>query len=184
LENNQKTLEQQAQETLTQGRAIAEKIDTLPDTFTTWPGSGLRETLTELITSSNTSKHDLEELRKLNAEYQIQLTKARSSYGQVRVEKDALNEKLAIVEGDRDRLRFKIKDSEEAASAKATETSALEARNTELEDALAKALARLQAADVATQADQRTIADLEKSKKEVDVEKECLKTKVSGYPLI
>jgi len=184
LESNQMTLEQQTQEMLIQSRANAEKIDTLPVTLTTFV-SGLRETLTELITSSDTSKHDLEELRKLNAEYQIQLTKARSSYGQVRVEKDALNEKLATVEGDRDRLRLQVKDLEVVASAKATETSALEARNAELEDALAKALARLQAADVVTQADRMTITDLEKTKKQVDVEKEGLKTKVSGdYPLI
>jgi chromosome segregation ATPase len=111
----------------------------------------------------------------------VQLTKARSSHGQVRVEKDALNEKLAIVEGDRDCLRSQIKDLEAAASNKATETFALEARNAELEDALAKALARLQAADVAAQADQMTIADLKKAKKEVDVEKESVKTKVGGY---
>lgn len=176
LESNQTTLEQQTQEMLIQSRSNAEKIDTLPVTLTTCV-SGLQETLTELIMSSD--KHDLEELRKLNAEYQIQLTKARSSYGQVRVEKDALNEKLVTVEGDRDRLRLQIKDLEVVASAKATETSALEARNAELEDALAKALARLQAADVATQADRMTITDLEKTKKQVDVEKESLKTKVS-----
>jgi hypothetical protein len=180
LEINQKTLEQQCQEALVQSKVTTDKIDNLPDILTTMV-SGLRETLTELITSSNTSKHDLEELRKLNAEYQVQLTKARSSHGQVRVEKDALNEKLAIVEGDRDCLRSQIKDLEAAASNKATETFALEARNAELEDALAKALARLQAADVAAQADQMTIADLKKAKKEVDVEKESVKTKVGGY---
>ena len=180
LENNQTSLEQQTQAMLLQGKAITEKIDTLPVTFATW-ASGLRETLTDLITSSDNSKHDLEEHRKLNAEYQIQLTKARSSYGQVRVEKDALNEKLAIVEGECARLRDQVKDLETVASAKATETSVIVAHNAELEDALDKALNRLQAADVSTQTDQMTIADLEKKKNEVEVEKESLKVKVSSH---
>lgn len=176
LENHQNTVEQQIQEVLTQTKLNAEKIDSLPDAVTTLI-SGLRE----LITSSNSSKRDLEELHKLNAEYQMQTTKARSSYGQVRVEKDALSEKLALVEADRDLLRVRINDLEAAATAKATETS----RNAELEDALAKALARLQAADVATQTDQMTITDLDKAKKELDIENEGLKTKVSRYyPLI
>jgi len=56
--------------------------------------------------SNDHSKRDADELRKANAEYQTQLTKARSLRGQVRVEKDMLAEKL--VESDRDGLRAQV----------------------------------------------------------------------------
>ena len=179
LEKGQAVLDQQNQEALSQAKSFSEKLDALPETFTTLTSS-LQQALTELVTSNDSSKRELEEVRKLNAEYQLQLNKARSSHGQVRVEKDMLDEKLSHVQEDRDRLLTQVKDLESSASVKAMETSAIEARNAELEDALAKALARLQDADVAAQSNQSTIANLEKAHKEIVAERDSLKTKVSS----
>lgn len=176
---DQKKLGDQNKSMFSQNKALLDKISTLPENFSTTANS-LQNALADVITSRDSSKRELEELRKLNTEYQVQLTKARGSHGQVRVEKDVLAEKLAIVEADRDRLRTQTMELQVTASAKATETGTLEARNSELEEALAKALARLQSADVATQANQRNIADLEKANKELSVEKQKLQSKVSS----
>jgi len=174
---DQKKLGDQNKGMLLQSKALLDKINTLPENFSTI-AKGLQSALAEVITSRDNSKRELDELRKLNTEYQVQLTKARGSHGQVRVEKDVLDEKLAIVEADRDRLRAQTVELQETASAKAAETGTLEARNSELEEALAKALARLQSADVATQANQRSIVELEKVNKELSVEKQKLQSRV------
>ena len=80
--------------------------------------------------------------------------------------------------------RAQIKELQAAASTRATEASASQARNAEVEDALAKALARLQSADVVAEANQRTIADLEVSKKDISAENQELKSKVSLFHFI
>ena len=173
----QKNLVAQNENISSQTERLSEKLDTLPATFTAIADK-IQNVLTELITSRDDSKRELEELRKLNTDYQIQLTKARGSHGQVRVEKDVLGEKLMIVEEDRERLRVQVKELQAGASSKIAEMSVLESRNTNLEEALAKALARLQSSDVATQAHQESIAQLEKTNVELVAEKQDLKTKV------
>ncbi|KAF8971587.1 hypothetical protein BDZ97DRAFT_1787214 [Flammula alnicola] len=179
LSSEQKKLTDQGASAVSRDKVLLDKLNALPEDFSAIANS-LQSSLSELITSRDNSKREFEELRKLNTEYQIQVTKARGSHGQVRVEKDVLAEKLAIVEADRDRLRAQTKELQAAASTKATETAVLEARNTELEDALAKALARLQSSDVATQANQRSIADLEKSNTDLTAEKQNLKSKLDS----
>ena len=175
---HQKDVVGQNEDISSQTQHLSEKLDALPGTFATF-ADNIRNTFTELMTSRDNSKRELEELRKLNTDYQIQLTKARGSHGQVRVEKDVLGEKLTIVEEDRERLRVQIKELQTGASSKATEMSALESRTMDLEEALAKALARLQSSDVAAQAHQETIAELERLNVEHVAEKQDLKTKVS-----
>ncbi|KAF9480431.1 hypothetical protein BDN70DRAFT_912709 [Pholiota conissans] len=179
LSLEQKKLAGQSADVINESKLISDKLAALPEQFAIIT-KGVESTLTELITSRDSTKRDLEELRKLNAEYQVQLTKARGSHGQVRVEKDVLAEKLATLEADRDRLRAQNRELQAAASTNATETTALGARNAELEDALAKALARLQSADVVAQTNQRSIADLETSNKDLTAEKQELKSKVDS----
>ena len=175
---HQKNLVGQNEEISSQTNHLSEKLDALPGTFTTIADK-IQNTLTELITSRDNSKREIEELRKLNTDYQIQLSKARGSHGQVRVEKDMLGEKLTVVEEDRERLRAQVKELQAGASSKTTEMSTLESRNMDLEEALSKALARLQSSDVATQTHQESIAELEKMKVELVAEKQDLKSKVS-----
>jgi hypothetical protein len=184
LSSEQKKLAEQSEGAILESKAISDKLAALPEHFSTIAKS-VEGSLTELITSRDSTKRELEELRKLNMEYQVQLTKARGSHGQVRVEKDVLAGKLAALEADRDRLRAQTKELQTTASTKATETTTLEARNAELEGALAKALARLQSADVVAQTNQRSIADLEASNKDLTAEKQELKSKVSvSFPLL
>jgi chromosome segregation ATPase len=120
----------------------------------------------------------MDELRRNNTELQVQVAKARGAHGQVRVEKEVVVEKLSIVEGDRDRLRTQLKEAQASASAGKASLTTVEARNVELEDALAKALARLQASDATHQASQERILELEKVNRETVSEKAALKSKV------
>ncbi|PPQ62781.1 hypothetical protein CVT24_000475 [Panaeolus cyanescens] len=169
----------QSDETVSQNKALMDKISGLPDSFKDVAAS-LQAALTELITSRDTSQRELEELRKVNTEHQVQVAKARGAHGQVRVEKDMLAEKLNSVEADRDRLRAQVKELEKSASDKAKETSALEVKNADLEAALAKALERLQDSDVAGQQDKHKIADLEKANKELVEERHGLIVRVES----
>jgi hypothetical protein len=175
---NQKNLVGQSEDISSETKHVSEKLDALPATFTAIADK-IQNVFTELITSRDDSKRELEELRKLNTDYQIQLTKARGSHGQVRVEKDVLGEKLTIVEEDRERLRVQVKELQAGASSKTTEMSVLESKNTDLEEALTKALARLQSSDVAAEVHRESIAKLEKANVELVAEKQGLKTKVS-----
>ncbi|KAF4572487.1 hypothetical protein EYR36_006993 [Pleurotus pulmonarius] len=120
---------------------------------------------------------DVDELKQENTELQIQLAKARSSHGQVRVEKDLLSEKLKQQEVEYQRLQAKLAEVEEKAAAASAEVSPVQARNKELEEALEQALSRLQASDVASQTYQEQITRLEKKNKDLESEKQSLKTK-------
>ena len=175
---NQKNMVGQNENISSQTKHLSEKLDAFPATFTAIADK-IQNVFTELITSRDDSKRELEELRKLNTDYQIQLTKARGSHGQVRVEKDVLGEKLTIVEEDRERLRVQVKELQAGASSKTAEMSVLESKNMDLEEALTKALARLQSSDVAAEAHRESIAELEKANVELVAEKQDLKTKVS-----
>ena len=176
---NQKNLVGQSEDISSQTKHVSEKLDALPATFTAIADK-IQNVFTELITSRDDSERELEELRKLTTDYQIQLTKARGSHGQVRVEKDVLSEKLTILEEDRERLRIQVKELQTGVSSKTAEMSVLESKNTDLEDALTKALARLQSSDVAAEAHRESIAKLEKASTELVAEKQGLKTKVSS----
>ena len=175
---NQKNVVGQNEDISSQTKHISEKLDAIPATFNAIADK-IQNVFIELITSRDDSKRELEELRKLNTDYQIQLTKARGSHGQVRVEKDVLGEKLTIMEEDRERLRVQVKELQAGASSKTAEMSVLESKNADLEEALTKALARLQSSDVAAEAHRESIAELEKANAALVLEKQDLKTKVS-----
>ncbi|KAL0945542.1 hypothetical protein HGRIS_014704 [Hohenbuehelia grisea] len=133
--------------------------------------------------SASADSREIDELRKTNSDLQVQLAKARGSHGQVRVEKDLIGEKLLEVESDRDSLRSRLKEAQDAIAHKATEAISFESRNKELEVALAQALARLQASDVASQAYQGQIVQLEKANRELASEKQNLKSKVDSLEI-
>lgn len=177
LVDGQKTLGRHTGDLLSLHTDVLERLNTLPDAFAA-ATSVLQGVHAEFALGRDSTKRELEELRKSNTDFQIQVAKARGAHGQVRVEKDVLSEKLTIVENDRERLKNQLKEAQAAASSKATESSAIEARNSELEEALAKALARLQASDVTIQSNQERITELEKVNREVTSERQALKSKV------
>lgn len=132
--------------------------------------------------SRDTSKKDAEEIRHLlsvNAELQVQLAKARGSHGQVRVEKDALADRMQAVEIERDTFRAKLEAAESSNVAKAAEVRAAEARAAELETSISQALERIKTSDVASQSSQDRILLLETTVADLTNEKEQLKSQVS-----
>ncbi|TFY56879.1 hypothetical protein EVJ58_g7367 [Rhodofomes roseus] len=138
------------------------------------------------FTSRDTSQKDAEEIRRLmttSAELQVQLAKARGQHGQVRVEKDMLAERLKAADAERDQLSAKVDDLQGSVTAKTFELTAAEAKNLELEEALARALERLKTADVQAQTDSRRIAQFEASNKELTNEKQQLKAQVDSLDL-
>lgn len=133
------------------------------------------------ILSRDTSKKDAEEIRRLmtvNTELQVQLAKARGSHGQVRVEKDALADRMRAVEIERDALRAKLEAAESSNAAKAAEVRAAEARAAELETSLSNALERTKSFDAVSQSSQDRILLLENTVADLTHEKEQLKSQV------
>ncbi|KAK0208016.1 hypothetical protein DFS33DRAFT_403722 [Desarmillaria ectypa] len=182
LTDKQRALAEQSGEILGLHKDVIQKINALPEPFSV-ATSVLQQAHAEFALSRDAVKHELEDLRKANTELQVQVAKARGAHGQVRVEKEMLSEKLGIVEADRDRLRAQVKELQDSAAAKAEESAVVEVRNTELQDALAKALSRLQSSDVATQSNQERIAELEKANQELLFDKRTLKTKIDALEL-
>ncbi|PIL29954.1 hypothetical protein GSI_07865 [Ganoderma sinense ZZ0214-1] len=131
----------------------------------------------------DTSQKDSEEIKRLLTEkssLEVQVAKARGAHGQVRVEKDVLNERLKVAEAETDRLIERVEGLQDSMSKKAADMIALEAKNVELEEALARALERLKAADVQAQSQQEKLAELEKARTDFVVEKQQLIAKVDS----
>ena len=161
-------------------QVLTDRLNALPETLTA-AVTVLQNAHAEFAVSRDATKCDAEEIRKLksaNNELQVQLAKARGAHGQVRVEKDNLSDRLKDVEIDRDSLRAQVDESRAAISTRGSEVSALELRNSELEDALSQSLARLKTSDVAAQSNQERIAELEKANKDAAVEQQALKAQV------
>ncbi|KAG7450750.1 uncharacterized protein BT62DRAFT_1045593 [Guyanagaster necrorhizus] len=182
LTDKQRTLAEQSGEILGLHKDVIQKINALPESFSV-ATSVLQQAHAEFTLSRDAVKHELEDLRKTNTDLQVQVAKARGAHGQVRVEKEVLSEKLGIVEADRDLLRTQLKDLQDSVAAKAEESAVVDIRNTELQDALAKALSRLQSSDVATQSNQERIAELEKANQELLFDKRTLKTKIDALEM-
>ncbi|THH32620.1 hypothetical protein EUX98_g1584 [Antrodiella citrinella] len=135
------------------------------------------------IIERDTSAKDGDEIRRLmqsNSELSSQLAKARGAHGQVRVEKDMLSERLRGVEADREKMSAQMEQMQGTVVAKSAESAALEARNRELEEALAQALERIKSSDVIAQTNLERIANIEKSVAALGDEKYQLKTKADA----
>ncbi|KZT68449.1 hypothetical protein DAEQUDRAFT_671259 [Daedalea quercina L-15889] len=163
---------------------IIKHINTLPEAML--EATRILQNAHADFTARDTSQKDAEEIRRLmnaNGELQVQLQKARSQHGQVRVEKDLLVDRLNATEADRDRLSTRVETLEESITVKTSELTAAEAKNVELEEALARALERLKAADVQAQTDSQRIAELDSSNRELNAEKQQLKARVDSLDL-
>jgi len=173
---NQKEIAEHSGKALVMNEDILAKVQTIPENIDT-----ILTALTNLVKTQDSAIKDLEESRKANVDYQVQLVKARSAHGQVRVEKEVMNEKLVAVEAECERLRGQVRDLEKISVTKGAETSALEARNSELQEALSTALSRLQATDVAAQSNTDRIVDLEKLNVELVGSRDALESQVCWY---
>lgn len=174
LLGSQKKLEGRDEELLTLNKEILDKLLSLPDVLVA-ASNVLSDTHSELASSVESSRREVDELRKLNAEYQVQVAKARSAHGQVRVEKDAVSDKLASVEADRDRLRAQFTEVQSEKAAHVAEITSLKIR---LEEALSQALARFQEAEVSAASTQQRLAGLEQANHDLSDEKQALQATV------
>jgi hypothetical protein len=180
LHTNQRTLATQNEELLHMHNDTVNSMNALPEVLVS-AVKVLEGAHADLMSRDSVYKRDMDEVRKLvgaNADLQTQLAKARSAHGLIRVEKDALNERMMVVEADRDRLRAQAEEQKAAATTKASEASALESRNKELEAALAQALGRAKTLDEAAQSQKDRVAELERQNKELGADKQQLKAKV------
>ncbi|KIJ60084.1 hypothetical protein HYDPIDRAFT_99380 [Hydnomerulius pinastri MD-312] len=164
---------------------LSDRISALPESLSAAVNI-LQTAHAEFAVSRDTSKCDADEIRKLKAsnnDLQVQLAKARGAHGQVRVEKDNLGERLKDVESERERLRAQVEELQTSMRTQAADMTAVELRNSELEDALSQSLARLKTSDVAAQSHQEKIAELEKSNKEAAAEQQNLKSQLGDLQL-
>ncbi|KAH0838729.1 hypothetical protein J3R83DRAFT_7083 [Lanmaoa asiatica] len=164
---------------------LIDRLHALPESLTA-AVTVLQNAHAEFAVSRNAAKCDAEEIRKLkvaNNDLQVQLVKARGAHGQVRVEKDNLSERLKDVENDRDRLRAQVEELQAAMSTHASEVSAVELRNSDLEDALSQSLARLKTSDVAAQSNQERMAEFEKANKDAIAEQQAFKTQLGDLQI-
>ncbi|TRM62921.1 hypothetical protein BD626DRAFT_557808 [Schizophyllum amplum] len=166
------------EQVLAQQREFAEKLNALPESFAA-ATNVLQAAHAEFALTREQNRREMDDLRKAVTEAQVQVAKARGAHGQVRVEKDVLSEKLGVMEADRNRLQEQVKTLQSSATIKVSEATAMEARNKELEDALAKALARLQTSDVAATADKDRIAQLEKANRDLEAEKQTMQKQLN-----
>ena len=180
LASDQKLISTQTSELLSLHQDVLDRLSALPEALSTATGV-LQTAHAEFASSRDASKHDLEEIRRLktqNADLQVQLAKARGAHGQVRVEKDNLVEKVHTIETERDRCRSQLEETRAAVAAQAATSATFESRNSELEEALSQALARLKASDVAAQTSQERIAELETINHERTAENQMKRSKV------
>ncbi|KAJ7226129.1 hypothetical protein GGX14DRAFT_548714 [Mycena pura] len=182
IAGEQKSLSANGGQLLSLHKEVLEQLNALPDGLAAATNI-LHGAHAEFALTRDANKREMDELRRNNTEFQVQMAKARGAHGQVRVEKEVLAEKLSIVDADRDRLRQQLKELQASSASKALDVTAVESRNSELEDALAKALARLQASDVTHQTNQDRILELEKVNRELMTEKQALKSKVDSLDL-
>ncbi|KAG6849794.1 hypothetical protein H0H93_005044 [Arthromyces matolae] len=161
-------------------QAFADKLDALPETMHA-ATDALQNNHVDFLKSHEATKRELDELRKANTDLQLQLTKARGAHGQIRVEKDVLNERLASTEREREKLRSQVTELQGTSADTAAQVNTVTAKNRELEDALATALTRLQASDVASQINQKRILELENERHGLLTEKQNLQAKVDSY---
>jgi hypothetical protein len=176
LSTGQQALHDKASELLTLHQDVLSRLGDLPDSMAASIEAAHAELLVHMVT-----KADFEEVRGLmttNSDLQVQLAKARAQYGAARAEKDIMLERIASAEAERDQLRVKVDEIQAVMLLRATDAATSQARTTELEEALAQALARLKTGDVTIESQQERLLELEKLNRELNADKQTLVSKV------
>jgi len=144
---------------------VIKQIKSLPETLA--PSAKAFEAQQLDFLNKIRSLPDISELQHTCSDLQQQLLKARHNHGQVRSEKDHLQEKLTLVEVDRERLRAEVLLLKSAASEREMEHAASTARTSALESNLQEALARVSTAEAVNQALRQQIISLESNQREL-----------------
>ena len=144
---------------------IVKQIKALPDALA--PSTKAFEAQQADFLNKIRSLPDINELQHARSDLQQQLLKARHNHGQVRSEKDHLQDKLTLIEADRERLRAEVQLLESTASERETEHAASTARISALESNLQDALARVSTAEAVNQTLRQQITSLESNQREL-----------------
>ena len=144
---------------------IVKQIKALPDALA--PSTKAFEAQQADFLNKIRSLPDINALQHTCSDLQQQLLKARHNHGQVRSEKDHLQDKLTLVEADRERLRAEVQLLESTASERETEHAASTARISALESNFQDALARVSTAEAVNQTLRQQITSLESNQREL-----------------
>ncbi|KAI0043626.1 hypothetical protein FA95DRAFT_1563095 [Auriscalpium vulgare] len=175
LTGGQQSLASKTEELLILHQSVLSRLDILPEGMAATLKS-LQTAQADLVTRSVT-KQDFEEVRRLmttNADLQVQLAKTRAQYGSARAEKDLLLERATSAETERDRLRAQVDEVQADMITRATAAATSDARNAELEEALAQSLERLKTSDVTITTQQERIIELDHLNRDFVLEKQNL----------
>ncbi|EJD55373.1 hypothetical protein AURDEDRAFT_109718 [Auricularia subglabra TFB-10046 SS5] len=133
-----------------------------------------------------TPRRDDEELRSLlvaKAELEKQVLHFQGKSGQLSIEKDSLQDRLATMEAENRLLRAQLEEQRSSAAEREIKTVKAETRANELTESLSQALARLQAVDSSAQAHQKRNLELDAQVRELIAEKHQLRSKVDSLEL-
>ena len=183
LSTGQQTLHDKTCELVALHQDVLSRLMSLPDIMAASIKAAQQLAHAELLTHTVT-KADFEEVRSMmatNADLQVQLTKARAQYGTARAEKDIMTERIASAEAERDQLRAKVDEIQEAVLLRAGDVASSQARTMELEEALSQSLARLKTSDVTIESQQERLLELEKLNRELSADKQALVSKASVF---
>ncbi|KDQ17741.1 hypothetical protein BOTBODRAFT_582060 [Botryobasidium botryosum FD-172 SS1] len=163
----------------TQHEGMLSNLSPLPEKLSS-AAEALQAAQAELVAKTHalSAVQELQELAAANADLQVQLGKARSAHGQVRSEKDLLNERLLAAEAERDQLRAQCEKMQAAANAHEEQLASAGAGKSELESALAQALAQVETHTTTSRVNQERANALEQSNRTLQQESQELKAKV------
>ncbi|PVF94544.1 hypothetical protein CPB86DRAFT_808513 [Serendipita vermifera] len=129
---------------------------------------------------------EINDLQNQRMELQVQLNKARSSYGQVRSEKEVLSERLQNIESERNRLREELQSLKNTLSEKESDVSLAATKADQTNNALQHALARVESSEAITKALREQILrmesthrDLQKTNNERQIKVDSLELQLS-----
>ena len=161
----QEGLAAQVQRLLDHRDDIDKQIKSLPETLA--PSTKAFEAQQVDFLNKIRSLPDTIELQQVRSDLQLQLLKARHNHGQVRSEKDHLQDKLTLVEADRERLRAEVQLLQSAAGERETEHAASAARISALESNLHDVLTRVSTAEAVNQTLRQQITSMESNQREL-----------------
>lgn len=153
------------QDVLANSAQILKEVSILPHEFGSTQDA-IRALHSELASKLRTLP-DIIELQNQRHDLQVQLSKARSSHGQVRSEKDLLAERIASLEAERERLRMEVQATQGLVAAKDAELAAAGVKTEQAEKALQQSLLRIETSEAVSKMVKEQIARLETANREL-----------------
>ena len=153
------------QDVLAHSAQILREVSILPQEFGS-TNEALRALHSDLA-SKLRSLPDIIDLQNQRHELQTLLSKARSSHGQVRSEKDILAERIVAFESERERLRMEVQATTGLVAAKDNELAAAAVKAEQTEKALQQSLLRIESSEAVSKTVREQIVRVEAANREL-----------------